>query len=158
MTNLTVWRFPDLDGGIRAEREAAALSAVDRLPINDAALVLWPAAAPAPHTRTAGNIAHLAPLDEYFWGLLFGLVFAAPLLGRDDIEPSCLEEVGIDAAFTRALRADVGPGASALVAVTHQEIAPDVAEQVAGATGRDRISFTRLSTAHSSNLHRVFGR
>ncbi|WP_029135525.1 DUF1269 domain-containing protein [Nakamurella lactea] len=165
MTTLTVWRFADVDGALRAEREVAMLSALDRLPINDAWLILWPKTAPSPHTRGAGNIAQLAPLDQSFWGLLHGHVFAAPLLAGDGPESHYLQEVGVDAQLIHLLRAGLRQGSSALLTITDQDVPTELAAQIAGARHhqdrdhyRDRIFHRRLTAEHAGNLRRVFGR
>lgn len=154
MTTLSTWCFERLDGAMRAERELAALSELGRLTVDDASLVFWPRTAEAPQMRAAGNVAQGRPLGPTFWGLLHGLVFAAPLLGCSDTGLRYLGRVGVDARFIARLRSDLGRGSSALLTVTHLPVPPEVA----GRLGDNGPSFqSQLSDQHEANLRRVFG-
>lgn len=157
MTTLTAWCYHDLDGAMRAERELAALSDQELVTVDDASLVFWPRTAVVPQTRGAGNVVHTRPLGSTFWGLFYGLAFAAPLLESGDVKPRYLQEVGVDAVLVTRMRAGLRPGTSGLLTVTDRPVNPDVAEQLA-TCGPAATSFDlSLSGEHSANLRRVFG-
>lgn len=156
MTSLTIWLFGDAEGAVRAERELVLLSALDRLPIEDASVVIWSSAASAPHTRDLGNVAHLAPLDPSFWGLLHGCIFAGPLLGHADREPRYLQDVGIGDELIDTLRTELRPGTSAVITVTAGDVETGLAAAVAGGADRARTLHAHLTHDHAHNLHRVF--
>ncbi len=157
MTILTVWCFAELDGARRAERELAALSELGLVVVDDASLVFWPRTAVLPQTRGAGNIVHSSPLAPTYWGLLYGLAFAAPMLEDADTQPRGLHEVGIDGPVITRLRQGLRPGSSGLLAVMDAPIAPEHC-LLLSACGAGTKSFdVRLSDEQTANLHRVFG-
>lgn len=154
-TTFASWHFSGVDDASRAERRLATVSAAQRLRVDDAVLLLWPASTAAPLMRSTGNVAQLAPLRQYFWGMLFGHAFAAPLLG-DEPSPQYLWEVGVDEAYVTTLRAEVLPGTSALLVVTRARLDRRLALDVAGEPGCARFTQIRLTSAQSRNLRRVF--
>lgn len=157
MTTLTAWCFAELDGARRAERELAALSESGLVVVDDASLVFWPRTAALPQTRGAGNIVHSGPLAPTYWGLLYGLAFAAPMLAGGGTEPRDLHEVGIDGPVITRLRQNLRPGSSGLLAIMDAPIAPEHGLLLSGCgTGTESFEVS-LSDEQAANLHRVFG-
>lgn len=157
MTALTAWCFADMDGAMVAERELAVLSDLDLLYVDDASLVFWPRTALVPQTRGAGNVVHNRPLGATFWGLLYGLAFAAPLLESADVKPRYLQEVGVDAVLIARMRAGLRPGTSGLLTVTDGPVGPDVSQRLAGSGAVTTVFDVSLTHEHAANLRRVFG-
>ena len=81
MATLTVWKFDSAMGADEAESTLESLSEQGLITIVDAAKITW-AWGSKPKTRQLHSLTGSGALGGAFWGLLFGLLFFVPLLGR----------------------------------------------------------------------------
>src|ERR1700742_41073 len=105
---ISVWRFGDLDGAEAALRHADG--------VEDTAVVWWPAGRRTPSTRHLGA-------SDLWWGVLFGMVFLAPLAGpafgaAAGAVAGGLADFGLDDDFILQVREPVTPGTSAVFVVS----------------------------------------
>jgi uncharacterized membrane protein len=80
MATLSVLKFNDPGG---ADRVLLALQGMQErmmIDLGDAAIVSWPEGSKNPTTRQLHNTASAGGLFGGFWGFLFGMIFAGPLL------------------------------------------------------------------------------
>lgn len=123
----SVWRFPTEVGAQRAVHPLAWAGGDERgVRIEDAAVVSWPGERVRPLAWQVSDLAGERPFAGAFWGMLVGLLFLLPLSERTETphagadagaagwSEAGLVRLGFDAAFARAVRAQVGPGSSAL--------------------------------------------
>ena len=82
MGTLTVWKFDTADGADKATGILKDMAAQRLLTIHDAATVRWEDGKKKPQTKQLNNLAGAGALGGAFWGMLFGLIFFVPLLGR----------------------------------------------------------------------------
>lgn len=153
MASLTVWQFDTVGG---AEQAAQAL---ERLAIEDAALVEWDSGSRKPRVRSLD--ADPGALGAGFWGLLFGLVFFVPLLGAamgaaTGALAGALADVGIDDHFINRVRDEVTPGTSALFLLTAGSVVGQVHDAIVSGPRPEPIS-TDLDAAQEAALRAVFG-
>ena len=159
MATLTVWQFDTVDGAGRAALALDRRSRGDTTAIQDAALIHWASADRKPHTRHLACGLTSMPLDDGFWGLLFGLVFYVPLLGAamgaaTGARSGGLADVGIDDHFMNRVRDRVTPGTSALFLLTPAPVTDEV-RAVLG-DGRPAPISTDLDAAQEAALRVVF--
>ena len=160
MTTLTVWRFDSPDGAARAAAVLAALVAEESLGLHDAAVVEWEARRRKPRTRQLTGPGLEAELGEGFWGLLFGLTFAVPLLGAavgsaGGAIVDALADVGIEDRFINRVRDQVTPGTSALV-VLGPATDVDRVHAAVGVGPRADLIVAELDAAQETALREVF--
>ena len=84
MATLTVWKFDTAEGADAAAKTLEELAREELIVIHDAATVAWEAGKKKPKTQQLPTSPARAPSGGAFWGLLFGLIFFVPLLGRRD--------------------------------------------------------------------------
>ena len=154
---LTVWQFPTPDAADSAERRLHALVTSGRVSIRDAALATWPTDHRSPSTRRVAGLGGAGSLGDEFWGLFFGLLLYAPLLGRAcgsdaDALGGALSEIGIDDAEIARLRSHITPGTSALLVLSDDALVdlPEIDELHA------ELTRARLSEEHELRLRDVF--
>ena len=153
MATLTVWHF-DTTGGA-----GHVVGVLDRLDVQDAALVEWESGSRKPRVRALdGDPGALGP---GFWGLLFGLVFFVPLLGAamgaaTGALAGALADVGIDDHFINRVRDQVTPGTSALFLLTSGSVVGQLHDAVAAGPRPEPIT-TDLDAEQEAALRAVFG-
>jgi uncharacterized membrane protein len=135
MNTLTAWRFHDPGGAEGALRRVQALAEQGLIRIDDAALVSWPVTRRRPQTRELGSLTGAGALWGGGWGLVLGMIFAAPLAGLAvgagaGAVVGSLSGFGIDDAFLTEVRGRVTPGTSALFLLTHAAIVDRVAHEL----------------------------
>jgi uncharacterized membrane protein len=160
MATLSVLKFNDPSG---ADRVLLALQGMqERLMIDlgDAAVVSWPEGSNKPTTRQLHNTAGAVGLFGGFWGFLFGMIFAVPVLGiaigagMGALGGSLLD-VGIDDEFINTVREKVKPGTSALFALTSRATKDRVIEELKQYDFE--IISTNLPAEQEQKLREAFG-
>ena len=128
--------------------------------VGDAAVVSWPEGSKNPITRQLHNTASAGGLFGGFWGFLFGMIFAGPLLriaigaGMGALGGSLLD-VGIDDDFINKVREKVTPGTSALFALTSGATEDRVIEELRQYDFE--IISTNLPAEQEHKLREAFG-
>ena len=122
---LSAWTFGTEDGASFALALLRDLVAGDGVRVHDAATLSWEADAPVPRICEAPAFASAGSPGAEFWGLLFGLTYAVPLIeaavGRIGEEPAAgLGRIGVDQTFTHKLRDRLVPGSSALLVLSDE--------------------------------------
>jgi uncharacterized membrane protein len=153
MATLTVWQFDTADGA------GLAVGALDRLDVEDAALVEWESGSRKPRVRAVDGDS--GALGAGFWGLLFGLVFFVPLLGAaigaaTGALAGALADVGIDDHFINRVRDEVTPGTSALFLLTSGPVVGELHDALAAGPHSQPIA-TDLDADQEAALRAVFG-
>jgi uncharacterized membrane protein len=125
MATLTVWKFDTADGADQALETLLRLESEELLDLVDGAVVSWPEGAKKPTTRQLKPSMGRYALVGAFWGLLFGVIFAVPLLGLAlgggmGVLTASLADIGIDDDFIKQVRRTVTPGTSALFLYTQK--------------------------------------
>ncbi|MCE7004407.1 DUF1269 domain-containing protein [Kibdelosporangium philippinense] len=159
MTTLTVWRFTTSDGADRAAGILSRLSQDNLITVHDAATVSWRTGTKKPKTRQLHNVMGTGALGGAFWGMLFGLIFFVPLLGAAvgaavGSLTGMLTDVGISDDLIRRLRADIGPGTSALFILSSDAVLDKV--RMAFEPERPELMFTNLSEEEENRLRETF--
>ena len=160
MATLTVWKFDDAGGAARAEEKLMRLQEQDLIRVHDGASVSWPVGDKKPKTNQLDQLARAGALGGAFWGLLFGLVFFSPLFGVAvgaalGAIGGAMSDVGIDSEFIDSVRAEVGPGTSALFVLSSGAVIDKVED--AFAYDKPHLLLTNLSDADEAKLREVFG-
>ncbi len=119
MAGLVVLRFETPDGAVKGLEMAQSLQRQPELHILDAAIVSWPEGKKRPKTRHLGHPEAPGAIDGAFWGLLFGLIFFAPLYrmtvgAAEGALGGRFSDYGIDDEFIDEVRTKVTEGASGL--------------------------------------------
>jgi uncharacterized membrane protein len=153
MATLTVWQFDTSDGAGRA------IGVLERLAVEDAALVEWEGGSRKPRVRPLDG--DLGALGPGFWGLLFGLVFFVPLLGAamgatTGALGGALADIGIDDHFINRVRDEVTPGTSALFLLTSGPVVGQLHDTLADGPRPEPI-VTDLDADQEAALRAVFG-
>jgi uncharacterized membrane protein len=96
-----------------------------------------------------------------FWGLLFGLIFAVPLLGLAlgggmGALTASMADIGIDDDFIKEVRQKVTPGTSALFLYT-QRVEEGLLDKLSTARNRPVLIQSSLSTEQEARLLLAFG-
>lgn len=161
MATLSVWKFSTADDAERAQHLLQSLQKQELIQVHDAATVSWPTGAKKPKTRQATSTAGFGALNGTFWGMLFGLLFFVPLLGAAigaaaGALGGALTDVGIDDDFIRSVRDRVGPGTSALFALTSGGVPDKVLDAFREENLHPELITTNLSTDEEIKLQQAF--
>src|SRR5947209_15755663 len=137
MATLSVWKFDHPDGASQAVRTLKALQDEGLIVLHDGAIVEWPEGKKKPATNQLHDLVGPAALAGTFWGLLFGILFFAPLVGMalgagGGALIGALRDVGIDDDFIRRTKSEVTPGTSALFVLTSSAVTDRVRQRFIG--------------------------
>ncbi len=161
MATFTVVRFPTAGGAERMLHTWQELQQQHPVSIQDAAGVVWPRGAQRPETTQLPqpDFAGRGALDSAFWGLLFGLIFLAPLLeltadASSGSLASQFADYGIDDDFIQQMRDKVTEGTSALFLMSGEDMTDRIVDAGAGMTFE--IITANLSKAEEERLHTTF--
>jgi uncharacterized membrane protein len=159
MATLTVWKFDDPEGAVKAVDILEGLQSQELIKVHDAATVTWEPGKKKPKTRQLSSLTGAGAMGGAFWGLLFGLLFFVPLLGMAigaaaGALSGSLADVGIDDRFIASIREKVTPGTSALFVLTSDAVMDKVHQ--AFADQRPELIYTNLSADEEARLHEVF--
>jgi uncharacterized membrane protein len=157
VNTLSVCTFGTADGAAGALRVIERLQTRQRLAIEDAAVVTWPAGQHRPYSYQAGTIDGTAALSGAFWGLLFGGLFLLPLADPDGAasRPGGLAAAGLSDDLLAELRRTITAGTSALFLLAGQT-ALEVIREGAGFSRSDLL-VTTLGADQEEVLRHVFG-
>lgn len=160
MTAFTVWRFDTPDGAASAAQVLRDAAGDGLVTVLDHAVVSWAPGADRP-------TAHHTHEDEKrgagwgaLWGLLLGALFFVPLLGAaagaaTGLISKHLQGVGISPDDIARVRDGLGPGTSALFAVTEDADLDRLGERFHGS--HRTLVASNLTDAERSVLHETFG-
>lgn len=154
-TALAVWSFDHPTG---AERVGRGLERTGP-PWRDAGLLSWPETRSRPLTWQARELGDDQRLSGAFWGLLFASLFLLPLCldgsDADDrfVRTPGLEQLGLPAGFTEAVRRDVVCGTSALFAYGLVSSAVIATSQLSAR----RLALVVFDEEQERRLHAGFG-
>jgi uncharacterized membrane protein len=159
MSTLSIWKFTAADCAERALRTLARLQADRLITIQDASVVSWPEGRRKPRTWQARDLTGPGALSGAFWGLLFGIVFLLPLVGKGvgavvGLTAGALRHVGLTDDFLQRVRDRITPGTSALFLLTSDEVVDRVQDAFAGTHAE--LLATNLSHGQEAALRAAF--
>jgi uncharacterized membrane protein len=136
MNTFTIWRFGTPEAAEEALPALVAVSGLEHVHVDDAALVTWPPDRRKPSARTLGGLDAPGGLWGGFWGLVLGLIFLAPLAGPTfgaaaGAVAGSLSDFGVRDDFVLDVREAVTPGTSAIFAISTGAVAARFAEELA---------------------------
>ena len=160
MANLTVFKFPNVEGADLMLTTLEGLQKQQLITVIDAATVVWPEGKKKPKTRQLYNLAGAGALTGTFWGMLFGLLFFVPLFGAAigaamGALSGSMADVGIDDRFIKDVQAKVTPGTSALFLMSSGAVLDRVSEALKGQSFE--LIASNLSTEQEAKLNEYFG-
>jgi uncharacterized membrane protein len=160
MATVTVLKFPTADGATAALGLVKDLQKSHLIKMHDAAIVSWPVGKKSPTTRQLVDMVGIGAMSGMFWGMLLGLIFAAPLFGMAigaafGALGGSFRDYGIDDDFIKKVREQVTEGTSALFLMTSDAVLDRVAEAMSHV--KFEIIATNLSKEQEAKLHEAFG-
>ena len=160
MANLTVWKFDTASGAKEALAALAELQRQHHIVLVDAAIVTWPRGKKQPRTQQAVDLVGRGALDGAFWGMLFGFLFFAPMLGLAVGAAlgglsGKFRDYGINDDFIKDVRSKVTEGTSALFLLTGAASREKIQEAFRNVK-MDLIT-SNLSEAQEAELRAAFG-
>jgi uncharacterized membrane protein len=160
MATLTVWKFDSADGADQALDTLLRFESQQLLDLIDGAVVSWPEGAKKPRTRQLKPSRGRYSLVGAFWGLLFGLIFAVPLLGLAlgggmGALTASLSDIGIDDDLIKQVRQSVTPGTSALFLYT-QKVQEGLLDRLSKAQTHPVLIQSSLSAEQEARLRAAF--
>ena len=159
MSELIVFAFQDENGATAMTHELLSLQKQQLVHLSDAATVIRKADGKV-KVKQASNLVGAGALGGAFWGMLIGLLFAAPWLGFaigavTGAVAGKLTDVGIDDDFIKEVGGTIQPGQSALFLMvenwTEDKVLPELARYNAS------ILRTNLSAEDEAKLKAHFG-
>lgn len=159
MANLTVWKFPTVDGAQNAIVTLADLQKQHLIEIVDAATVAWEPGKKKPKTRQALDLTSISALDGAFWGMLFGLIFFVPIFGLavgalSGALSGHFSDYGINDNFIKDVRSQVTEGTSALFLLSEKATVDKVLDAFKGV--EMELLQSNLSTEAEAKLREHF--
>jgi uncharacterized membrane protein len=159
MTTLTAWKFDDAEKAEHAVQLLEAHETYNMIDVLDAAWVTWPRDKKAPKTHQLHHPRATGAAGGGFFGLLFGLIFFVPILGLvvgalAGAASGALRDVGIDDEFIAQVRDKIGPGTSALFAVTDESGVDQISKVLAPLEGE--LVSSQLSDDQENELRNTF--
>ncbi len=160
MATVTVLKFPTADGAEAALGLIQDLQKRMLIKLHDAAVVTWPRGKKAPKTRQLVDLVGMGAMSGMFWGMLLGLIFAAPLFGMAvgaafGALGGSFKDYGIDDDFIKQVRGKVTEGTSALFLMTSDAVMDRVVETMSHV--KFEIIATNLSHDQETKLREAFG-
>ena len=160
MATVTVLEFPTPEGANDALQRIGELQKQHLIKLLDAAIVSWPKGRKSPKTRQLVNLVASGAVSGMFWGMLLGLIFAAPLFGMAlgaglGAMGGSFRDYGIDDDFIKKIRAKVTEGTSALFLMTSDAVLDRVADAMKDL--KFEIVATNLSHDQEQKLREAFG-
>jgi uncharacterized membrane protein len=160
MATVTVLKFPTAEGAANALGRVKDLHKQHLIKVHDAAIVSWEKGKKSPKTRQLVDLVGIGAMSGMFWGMLLGLIFAAPLFGMAvgaafGALGGSFRDYGIDDDFIKRVRTQVTEGTSALFLMTSEVVmdrAVDAMKDV-----KFEIIATNLSKDQEQKLREAFG-
>ncbi|HET6653322.1 MAG TPA: DUF1269 domain-containing protein [Nocardioides sp.] len=159
MTAFTVWKFDD-PGGAEHAADLLKRAADDGLvEILDHAVVTWPVGEKKPKVKHGRDDEIRGAGWGGFWGLLFGALWAVPLLGAAagaaiGTFSRVTQHVGVSEEQLERIRDEITEGTSALFAVTEEGNLDRLGERFRGV--HFRLIDTNLTPAERETLLETF--
>jgi uncharacterized membrane protein len=159
MATVTVLKFPTPDGANDTLGRVQDLQKQHLIKLHDAAIVSWPVGKKSPKTKQLVDLVGMGAMSGMFWGMLLGLIFAAPLFGMAigatfGALGGAFRDYGIDDDFIKRVRAQVTEGTSALFLMTSEAVMDRVVEAMKNV--KFEIIATNLSHEQEQKLHEAF--
>jgi uncharacterized membrane protein len=160
MATVTVLKFSTADGAKNVLGQVQALQKQQLIKVHDAAIVSWPTGKRSPKTRQLVDLVGIGATSGMFWGMLLGLIFAAPLFGMAvgaafGALGGAFQDYGIDDDFIKRVRTQVTEGTSALFLMTSDAVMDRVVDAMKGV--KFEIIATNLSKEQEHKLREAFG-
>ena len=160
MATVTVLKFPTADGAKDTLGQVQELQKQHLIKLHDAAIVSWPKGKKTPKTRQLVDLVGVGAMSGMFWGMLLGLIFAAPLFGMAvgaafGALGGSFRDYGIDDDFIKRVRSQVTEGTSALFLMTSEAVMDRVVEGMKNV--KFEIIATNLSKEQEQKLREAFG-
>jgi uncharacterized membrane protein len=166
MSTLVAWKFDTCDGAERGgrtlqQRLSLSEGSEDKL-VRDAARVSWSPGGGKPTTAIVPLGSSDAALGETFWGVLFGVIFFAPLLDAAAASATGggsdgLADLGIDEVSVNRVRDAVTPGTSALFVIGADSAIDRVSDALRD-EGPVPLLHTKLGAVVDSSMRHVGAR
>ena len=160
MATVTVLKFSSADGANKALSAVQDLQKSQLIKLHDAAIVTWPKGSKSPRTQQLVNLVGIGAMSGMFWGMLLGLIFAAPLFGMAvgatfGALGGAFRDYGIDDDFIKRVRSQVTEGTSALFLMTSEAVMDRVVDVMSHM--KFEIIATNLSFEQEQKLREAFG-
>jgi uncharacterized membrane protein len=161
MATLTMWKFDDAEGAQAALSIAEDLQRQQLIDVLEGAVVSWPVGAKKPRTSQLHHRAEPRAFGATFWESLFDFLYFLPVIGEAFARPAAafsgsMADFDIEDSFIESVREKVGPGTSALFAVT-SDLALDRAGTAMSEAGlRAEMVKTSLSDEQEKALRDAF--
>lgn len=158
MSNLIVMSFKDEDMANEVLNEVTEMQKENLIKVDDAAVAVRTAEGKV-KVKQANNLVGVGALGGGFWGMLFGLLFFAPLLGLAvGAAGGALigkdTDYGINDDFIKRVSRSVKPGSSALFLLVDHVQVDRVIERIKAFKGE--IIHTSLAVAEEKQLKEAF--
>ncbi len=155
MATLVVLAFKDETGAAQMRDRLAGLQRQQLLSLADAAVVVRRRDGKV-KVKQAVSLVGAGALGGAFWGMLIGLLFAAPWLGKTtDAGSSAPGDYGVDEEFIKEIAYKIEPGHSALFLLVESWTREKVMDEFAGFDAE--VLQTSLSTEDEAKLQAAFG-
>jgi len=155
MATLVVLAFKDETGAAQMRDRLAGLQRQQFLSLADAAVVVRRRDGKV-KVKQAVNLVGAGALGGAFWGMLIGLLFAAPWSGKTtDAGSGAPGDCGVDDKFIQEVAAKIEPGHSALFLLVESWTREKVMDELAGFDAE--VLQTSLSTEDEAKLQAAFG-
>jgi uncharacterized membrane protein len=159
MATMTVLKFPTVDGADNVLGRIADLQKQYLIKLHDAAVVSWPPGRKHPKTQQLHSFVGIGAMSGMFWGMLLGLIFAAPFFGLAvgaawGALGGAFRDYGIGEDFVNKVRGQVTEGTSALFMLTSEAVMDRVAEALKDV--KFEIIATNLSKENEQKLREMF--
>jgi uncharacterized membrane protein len=156
---VTVLKFGESDGAVKALSEIQSLQKDHLIKVHDAAIVTWPVGTKSPKTRQLVDLVAIGAMSGMFWGMLLGIIFLTPLFGMAvgagfGALGGAFRDYGIDDDFIKRVRTSVTEGTSALFLMTSDAVMDRVSERLKNT--KFEIIATNLSTEQEEKLRELF--
>jgi uncharacterized membrane protein len=160
MATVTVLKFATADGATNALGRVKDLQKQHLIKLHDAAIVSWEKGKKSPKTKQLVDLVGMGAMSGMFWGMLLGLIFAAPLFGMAigaafGALGGSFRDYGIDDDFIKQVRSQVTEGTSALFLMTSEAVMDRVVEAMKDV--KFEIIATNLSHEQEQKLREAFG-
>jgi uncharacterized membrane protein len=159
VSTVSVWNFDVAGGAASGLRLLERLQNRGRLAINDSAVAEWPPENRRPMTYQVGAVSGDAMLSGAFWGLLFGVLFLAPLAGLTGPiwPPAGLRRIGLPEAMLQQVRDRTTPGTSALFVVSADAELDQIRDALTSTEASPACVASTLTSEEESALRHAFG-
>ena len=160
MATVSALKFSTADGAYGALGRIQELQHQHLIKLHDAAIVSWEKGKKSPKTKQLVDLVGMGAMSGMFWGMLLGLIFAAPLFGMAvgatfGALGGAFRDYGIDDDFIKRVRSQVTEGTSALFLMTSEAVMDRVVDVMSHM--KFEIIATNLSFEQEQKLREAFG-